>query len=84
MTLCMVTQLMLRSSLSGWSSRMGSSQEVGDSSTTALAQGNDVAWEAPSAINQRQARVSSAVRKIIPLKHCTGCTSTTRGGAASP
>ena len=54
------------------SSRMGSSQEVGDFSTTALAQGNDVAWEAPYAINQHQAPVNSAVRRITPLKHCTG------------
>ena len=73
------SQLMLRSSQSGWSSRMGSSQEVGDFSTTALVQGNDAAWEAPYAINQHQAYVCSAVRRIVPLKHCTGCTSVTRG-----
>ena len=73
------SQLMLRSSQSGWSSRMGSSQEVGDFSTTALAQGNDAAWEAPYAVNQHQAHVCSAVRRIVPLKHCTGCTSVTRG-----
>ena len=47
---------------------MGSSQEVGDSSTTALAQGNDVAWEAPYAINQRQAHVNSAVRTMTTFE----------------
>ena len=43
MTSSMVMQLMLRMSQSGWSWQMGSSQEVGDSSTIALAQGNDAA-----------------------------------------
>ena len=73
MTSSVVVQLMLRLSRSGWSQQMGS-QDVGDSSTTALAQSKDAAWEAPFAINQRHAQMNSAVHKIAPSKPCTECT----------